>query len=99
MFSWPADPDSMAEAGLGVKGGTFYSSYRGGCFVMWTRGCVSDMDAGAVAPDGGSHGWLSGGHHGGGGGYVSWLCGRQELWWRVTRACSVSGSGGALLRT
>lgn len=27
------------------------------------------MDAGAAAPDGGPHGWLSGGHHDGGGGF------------------------------
>lgn len=31
------DPDPVANAGLGVKGVTFHSSYRGGCSMMWMR--------------------------------------------------------------
>lgn len=49
------NPDPMAYAGLGVKGASFYSSYYGWCVVMWEGGSVSDVDAGAAAPDGGPH--------------------------------------------
>lgn len=31
---------------------------------MWESGSVSDVDAGAAAPDGGPHIWLSSRHHG-----------------------------------
>lgn len=73
------DPDPVANAGLGAKGNTFYSSYSGGCTVMWAVGGGSDMDAGVAAPEGGPHGWLSGGRHGGGDGLPSWSCGRLEV--------------------
>ena len=64
-----ADPDSMANAGLGVKGVTFHSSYRGGCSVMWMGAVSATWMSGWRPRDGGSHGWLSGGLHGGGDGF------------------------------
>lgn len=62
-YSGGTGPTSIAHAGLGVKGGPFYSSYRGWYSVVWAVSEVLDMDVGAAAPNGGSHGWLSGGHH------------------------------------
>ena len=57
------DPDYVADAGLGVKRDAFYSSYHGGYTVMWSDDSGLDMNAGAVVPGGGLHGWLSGGNH------------------------------------
>ena len=78
----------MVDAGLGVKGDPFYSSYHGGCNVTWMVSGALDMEAGVAAPDGCPHGWLSGGHHGDGDVILSWSCGRQEVVQRVARAHS-----------
>ena len=73
------NPDSFANVRLGVEGDAFYSSYRGGCTVMWAVCSVSDMDAGTPAPVGGPHGLLPSGSHGDGEGLPSWLCGRRGV--------------------
>ena len=39
-YGGDAETNRVADAGLGVKGGIFYSSCRGGCSVMW-MGAVS----------------------------------------------------------
>ena len=77
----------MVDAGLGVKGDPFYSSYHGGCIMTWTVSGSLDMDAG-VAPDGGLYGWLFGGHNSGGDGILSWSCGWREVVRRVALARS-----------
>ena len=55
------DPDSVSDAGLGMKGDAFYS-YCGGCTMIWAGGAVLDMDARAMTSNGGLHA-LSEGHH------------------------------------
>lgn len=72
------DPDLVADAGLGVKGDAFYSSYRGEYTRMRAVGDGLDMDAGVAAPGGGPLGWLSGGQPRGGGDFLSWSCGRRD---------------------
>ena len=71
------DPDPVTDAGLGMKGDPFLSSFQGWCSVMWTDGGGLDVDARAAASDGGPHGWLSGGQYVGGGGslLVVWAAG------------------------
>ena len=78
-----AGPTSVAHAGLGVKDVDFRSSYRGWYSVVRAVGEVLDLDVGAAAPYGGSHGSLSGGRHVGGGGSLLGRAGdeRGSSWW------------------
>ena len=66
--------------------------------LWWAVGKVLDLDAGAAAQDGGSHRWLSGGRHVGGGGSLLGRAGeeRGSSWWLGRVLCwtmPISGSG------
>ena len=86
----------MVDVELGVKGDAFYSSYRGGCTVMWVGGYGLDMDAGVAV----CMFWLSSGEHYSGGDCLSWPCGRRPASPKcvsaAARPCEASNAGLSL---
>lgn len=74
-YGCAAVPNSVSNVVLGVEVSVFCSSRCRWYIVLWAVGDVLDMDIWAAALDGRSHGWLSGGNHGGGGGCLLGLVG------------------------
>ena len=78
----------MTDVGLGLEEGastfpTTTGALKWGLAVSW------DIDANAAALDGDMHGWLSDGHHGGGGGSHLGHVGdeRGSGWWLGHISC------------
>ena len=64
----------------GPRSGDFLVASSWTCRVVSAKApsvLVRSMDAGAAAPGGGSHEFLSNEYHGDGGGCILWSCGRQ----------------------